>query len=360
MRGLYIHVPFCRQKCLYCAFYRVIPGNRFQMETYLRVLDMELSEAEGIRFDTIYVGGGTPNILKGRLLEMFLDSVHRHVELSEDYEWTVEMNPELVDLDSLEMMKSWGVNRLSLGVQSIYDEELRMFGRLHRKETVLRKLELIRKVGFDNVSVDLIFGSPWKGPDMWRRELEEVASWEVEHISTYHLTIEEGTPFHAMGIRNPDDEVMERMYILRDEVLSRYGFERYEISNYARKGFESRHNLIYWMHQEYRGFGPSAHSFVKPNIRYSNVPDLERYIEDYEGNRDYEYLTGEQLLLERIFLGIRTRWGVHVGDIDISGLEEFVELKDGVIRLTDRGVLLADRIAVEIFHRVMGSHRSPD
>ncbi len=358
MRGLYIHIPFCRQKCLYCAFYKVIPKNRFQMENYLRVLDMELSEAEGLRFDTIYVGGGTPNILKGKLLEMFLDIVSRHVHLPEDYEWTMEMNPELVDLDSLEMMKSWGVNRFSLGVQSIYDDELRRFGRLHRRETVLRKLEIIRRVGFENVSVDLIFGSPWKSVDMWRRELEEVASWEVEHISTYHLTIEEGTPFHAMGIRNPDEEVMERMYLLRDEVLSRYGFERYEISNYARRGFESRHNVIYWMHQEYRGFGPSAHSFVKPNIRYTNVAELERYIEDYRGSREYEYLTQEQLLLERIFLGIRTRWGVRVGDVDISGLEEFVELRDGVVRLTRRGVLLADRIALEIFERVKGSQRS--
>ena len=358
MRGLYIHVPFCRQKCLYCAFYKVIPRNRFQMETYLRVLGMELSEAEGLQFDTIYVGGGTPNILKGELLEEFLDIVSRHVNLSEDYEWTVEMNPELVDLDSLEMMKSWGVNRLSLGVQSIYDEELRRFGRLHRRDTVVKKLELIRRVGFDNVSVDLIFGSPWKSPEMWEKELEEVASWEVEHISTYHLTIEEGTPFHAMGIRNPDEETMERMYLIRDEVLSRYGFERYEISNYARRGFESRHNVIYWMHEEYRGFGPSAHSFVKPNIRYTNVADLNRYIEDYEGSREYEYLSEEQLLLEKIFLGIRTRWGVQVGEIDISGLEEFVELEDGVVRLTRRGVLLADRIALEIFERVKGSARS--
>jgi len=355
VRGLYIHIPFCRQKCLYCAFYRVIPANLSRIEEFLRVLDVELSGARPLRFDTIYVGGGTPNILKGRLLEMFMDIIHRHVKLSDDYEWTVEMNPELVDIDSLEIMRTYGVNRVSLGVQSIYDVELRRFGRLHRKDTVIRKLELIRKLGFANVSIDLIFGSPWKSVDMWRRELEEVASWEVEHISTYHLTIEEGTPFHSMGVRNPDDETMEKMYMIRDEVLSRYGFERYEISNYAMRGFESRHNMIYWMHEEYRGFGPSAHSFVKPNIRYTNVADLDLYIEDFEGTREYEYLTEEQLLLERIFLGIRTRRGVRVGDIDISGLEEFVDVRDGVVRLTARGVLLADRIALEIFERVRGS-----
>ena len=359
MIGLYIHVPFCRQRCPYCAFYKEIPRNDFKIEEYLRALDMELSEARGRVFDTIYVGGGTPNMLKGKQLIEFLEIIHKYVRLREDYEWTFEMNPELVDIDSLEILKSYGVNRLSLGVQSIYDEELRFFARLHRYRTVVKRLELIRRVGFDNVSVDLIFGSPLKTPDMWRRELEEVVSWEVEHISTYHLTIEEGTPFERMGVRNPDDETMVRLYRIRDEVLSKHGFVRYEISNYAKPGRESRHNTIYWLHHEYMGFGPSAHSFLKPNVRYTNVSSLKKYIEDYEKHREYEYLTEEQLLLERIFLGIRTIWGVEVGQVDLSGLEVYVEYRGGRIRLTDKGILIADRLALEIYERISRSPLQP-
>ncbi len=350
MRGLYIHIPFCKVKCPYCAFYKKIPSSEAEMHMLVEMLVHELSSIPDRRFDTIYIGGGTPNVLPPKLLENLLEGILENVELSENYEWTVELNPELVDIEQLELFRIYGINRLSFGLQSTYDEELRFFGRLHRKESFHRKYELARKLGFGNVNVDLIFGSPLKDVDMWKKELEEVANLQPEHVSTYSLTIEKGTPFYTMNIRTRSEEELLRMFLIRDEVLSRYGYERYEISNYAKRGYESKHNLIYWFHEEYVGVGPSAHSFIKPNIRYTNVSDVGKYLENYENYRTYEYLNDEQLLLEEIFLKLRTRWGYPIEKrVDISDIEEFVSLEDGKLKLTVRGVVIADRIALEIF-----------
>ncbi|MEO0217309.1 MAG: radical SAM family heme chaperone HemW [candidate division WOR-3 bacterium] len=349
MRGLYIHIPFCKVKCPYCNFYKEIPKNEFEIENFLEVLKIELEENKNF-YNTIFIGGGTPNILNDRQLINLFEAILNHVKLPENYEWTIELNPELVNINKLLIFKDYGINRLSLGVQSLKDEELKFFSRLHRKKDVYKKLELINKMGFENVNIDLIFGSPLQTLKDWENILKEIVNFPITHISTYLLTIEEGTPFEKLKIKLQDEETIEKMFLIRDEILESYGFYRYEISNYAKKGFECKHNLIYWKRENYIGIGPSASSFIKPNIRYKNPESIKLYIEDYKKYREIEILNEEQILLEKIYLSLRLSEGLEIENAEIfKEFEDYLYIENNRIRLKLKGILILDKLVIEIF-----------
>ncbi|MEO0203329.1 MAG: radical SAM family heme chaperone HemW [candidate division WOR-3 bacterium] len=349
MKGFYIHIPFCKVKCPYCNFYKEIPKNELLIDNFLEVLKTEIAENEGY-YDTIFIGGGTPNILSKKQLISLFESILRYLKLPENYEWTIELNPELVNIDNLLIFKDYGINRLSLGVQSLKDEELKFFSRLHRKKDVYKKLELIEKMGFKNVNVDLIFGGPLQSLKDWEKTLLEISKFPITHLSTYLLTIEEGTAFEKLKVKLQEDEIIEKMFLIRDDILKEFGFYRYEISNYAKLGYECKHNLTYWKRENYIGVGPSASSFIKPNIRYKNVENLNLYLENYKNYREYEILSDEQILLEKIYLSLRLAEGLEVKNAEIfKHLEEYLEIEDNRIKLKPKGILILDKLAIEIY-----------
>lgn len=281
--GLYIHIPFCAQKCAYCDFYS-LPGAEGKMDEYVRAVSAHLAEvaprAAQHSVDTIYFGGGTPSYLGPKRLKVLLSSVQKHYALSADAEITLEANPDSAgDWRVLRALRRAGFNRISLGMQSAIDEELRAVGRIHTFEQVRAAVAAARKAKLKNVSLDLIYGLPGQTMESFSSSLRAAVALEPEHISCYGLKLEEGTPLYAARdtFSAADDDLQADMYLFAVSFLQEAGFMQYEISNFARPGFESRHNLKYWTLSEYAGFGPGAHSDFG-GVRYSFDRDLDAYI----------------------------------------------------------------------------------
>ena len=307
-----------------------------------------------------------------------LTLLFRTFRFTPDLEFTAEANPESVNKEVLSVLRTYGCNRLSLGAQSAHPEELRFLGRIHGVREVEQAVSLARRLGLDNLNLDLIFGLPGQKPDRWRKTLEWALSLDPTHISTYSLTVEEGTPLagwvRTRKVRLLPEEALLPLFEIREEVLGSAGFLRYEISNYARPGFECRHNLIYWLHHSYLGLGPSAASFFREGsqrgVRWTNRPDLRRYIE--RGRRGLppersveERVEGEAFLLEEVFLRLRTRWGYPLPTLPshlkgmLEPLKPFVEWREGRLVLTPRGVPVADRVALEVFEALIQTEEVP-
>ena len=318
--GIYIHIPFCASKCAYCDFYS-LAGCDNQMPVFHRAMIEHLLEsARSIRnyeVDSIYFGGGTPSYYGAeRILELF-DVLKLNGNVRVDTEVTVECNPDSMDLKELRMMREEGVNRLSIGVQSTHDDLLRMLGRRHTWPQAQAAFAAARKAGFDNLSVDLMYGLPSQNKRDWAESLAKVVEMHPEHVSCYALKLEEGTEMEK-SYRNspliPDDDEQADMYSYAAQMLERYGYKQYEISNFAAPGFESRHNLKYWRLEDYMGFGPGAHSCVG-NLRYSFVRDLKRYV--YGVHRkasiidEYEQINTLERAVEYLMLGMRTNRGIE-------------------------------------------------
>lgn len=281
--GLYIHIPFCAQKCAYCDFYS-LPGAEGKMDEYVRAVSAHLAEvaprAAQHSVDTIYFGGGTPSYLGPKRLKVLLSSVQKHYALSADAEITLEANPDSAgDWRVLRALRRAGFNRISLGMQSAIDEELRAVGRIHTFGQVRAAVAAARKAKLKNVSLDLIYGLPGQTMESFSSSLRAAVALEPEHISCYGLKLEEGTPLYAARdtFSAADDDLQADMYLFAVSFLQEAGFVQYEISNFARPGFESRHNLKYWTLSEYAGFGPGAHSDFG-GVRYSFDRDLDAYI----------------------------------------------------------------------------------
>lgn len=335
--GVYVHVPFCRKRCPYCAFV-LIESDGSLHEAFVERVCREIARArEARRFEprTVYFGGGTPSLLSAAELGRILESVGGAPE-----EVTVECNPEGLRLDG---WREIGVNRITLGVQALDDGLLRFLGREHDAEGARRAWrEASRR--FDNVCVDLIFGVPGQTLEGWRRTLEEVRAWRPAHVSLYGLTYEPGTPFAKIRDRLPE-EAERAMYETAMDLLSDY--RHYEISNWALPGRESRHNRGYWEGRPYLGFGPGAHSYVAPE-RWWNVSNVREYLrrEDPVGGR--ERLTAEQERIERLLLGLRQDTGVEGAEVP-PGLERFLERgEDGRVRLTRAGRAVADSVIARL------------
>lgn len=393
--GIYLHIPFCKSRCSYCDFAtdvyrssdavgRYVNALRSEIEAFVssgrnatmgeranRAPDSTLPEgrvsARKIPIDTIYFGGGTPSLLNAEHVETILDVVRSVLDVSNDAEITMEMNPATVTAETLAGYKSLGVNRASFGVQTFNDRDLKLLARGHDANDARHTFELLRNTGFDNISFDLIAGLPGQSLLDWERNLDEAVAMCPEHLSLYLLEIHEGTPL-AEQVRSgrrplPDEEIAAQMYETMIDRLSAAGYEQYEISNFSKPGFESRHNTKYWRLDPVYGFGVSAHSF-DGRERYANERDTARYVDLIENSLSAEVMRERiDAASEFIFLGLRLNEGVRLDeyrqrygtDLDIKYRKELdylfsvglIELLDGRLRLTRRGILFSNVVFAE-------------
>lgn len=318
--GLYLHIPFCIQKCGYCDFLSA-PAGREEREAYVQALEKEIRSygdfAGGYRVSTVFVGGGTPSCLEASQTERIFEVVKDTFEIERMPEISMEMNPGTVTKEKLQAYKNCGINRLSIGLQSVRDSNLRLLGRIHTYEEFLESFRLAREAGFQNINVDLISSLPGQTEEFWREELKTIAELSPEHISVYQLILEEGTTFYEKYAAHPellpDEETSRAIYQATEEVLGQYGFHQYEISNYAKEGRECRHNLKYWERDDYLGLGLGAASMVR-NIRMNNTGDMKTYLEKCGEPKtmrtDVQFLGEPRQIEEFMFLGLRKTRGI--------------------------------------------------
>lgn len=336
--GVYLHFPFCVRKCRYCDFLS-FPSDEAGREIYLERLKEEI-KARGAAYqdyniETLFIGGGTPSLMTGQQLTELLDTVRASFHVSPVGEWTMECNPGTTDAETLRIYRNAGINRLSFGLQSMNDEELKYLGRIHTSKQFAENYQAARRVGFENINIDLMSALPGQTTASWLDTLNKAAALEPEHLSAYSLIIEEGTPFWNLygddrsgeadvdGIiadsgagqqgkaaipALPDEDSEREMYHLTKRILAEQGYERYEVSNYARKGFECRHNLMYWRRKDYLGLGLGAASMVGER-RFSNTSDISRYMQDFAYCQE-EILDRKAQIEETMFLGLRCTLGV--------------------------------------------------
>jgi len=365
--GLYIHVPFCRQACRYCDFFFTV-SLQYQdayVEALLSELEYRAGTLSGRVLDSLYLGGGTPSLLSGRNLDRIMEAVRTGYALAPDAEITVECNPDDLSVSYLKGLKNAGVNRLSIGIQSFHDRDLELMRRSHNAKQALAALERAGRAGFRNLTVDLIYGIPGQSESEWNENLQRVRGLPVMHVSAYHLTFEPHTVFEhwrKKGRLKPvDDELSERMYLLLRETLTGWGYEHYEISNFALEGGRSRHNQRYWNGEPYMGFGPSAHSY-DGQTRSWNVASLKGYlkaVEDRTTPTGSETLTPGDRYHDALIMSLRTSQGVGREEIRVrcgARFEEWLIRKAGP--LVEDGSLVEDggRFIIPPGHWLMGDH----
>ncbi len=324
--GLYIHIPFCLHKCAYCDFCSDVQKDKMQKSAYVDalILDIEhtgkqLSE-DNVVVDTIYVGGGTPSLLTKKEIELLTDTIYDSFRVTEDAEFTFEANPATLDKSKASALYACGVNRLSIGLQSAHDHELEALSRIHTYKEFLNSYKIARRAGFENINIDVMYGIPEQTKESFFETLKIVCELEPEHISMYGLRIEEGTPFciHEKELQLPDEDEEYAMYREGRALLTEAGYSHYEISNYAKKGYGSKHNLKYWRCEEYIGIGVAAHSFYAGK-RYGRITDVNRYISYICGEGSFEQIVSpgsveqidqKALECEYVMLALRTSHGV--------------------------------------------------
>ena len=365
--GIYIHVPFCLSKCHYCDFCSVQRAGDEKKEFYVKRLCEEIElfaskideSGEVPTADTVYFGGGTPTLLSAEQIGRILDRVNAKFGISADAEITAETNPKTADENKLADIRRAGVNRLSIGMQSIHDSELRLLGRIHSAGDFLETYSAARRVGFDNISVDLMYGIPNQTRETFRKSVEGLAMLAPEHISSYSLTVEEGTNFYRRrdSLDLPDEDTVGDMYTDMEEMLSGYGYHKYEISNFARSGRESRHNTKYWRLDDYLGFGSAAHSCFD-SVRFAHSRDVDAYIDGKSTIIEVEKIGVREAMDEFAMLGMRLSEGVSFADfysrfgkrfaeifpVFSKYAPEFVEIDDRGCRFTQKGMLVSNAI----------------
>lgn len=362
---IYIHIPFCAKKCEYCDFLSGPAGGKEQ-SAYVQALLKEIRAAEegqGRSVSSIFIGGGTPSLLKEDLLGSILNEIYEKFNLEPEAEISIEVNPGTVSLKKLEAYRRMGINRLSIGLQSTDDRELKTLGRLHNYAQFLETYQAAGTAGFDNINIDLMSALPDQTYEGWVTNLRRTAELSPAHISAYSLIIEEGTPFALRELNLPDEETEYRMYEDTAAILKEYGYEQYEISNYAKKGKRCRHNVGYWTRCDYLGFGLGAAS-LWGNKRFSNTADMEKYLKNSafpERIRLMEpVLSREDEMAEFMFLGLRMtegvseaafrqEFGVKMREIYGEVLKKYTDMelleeKDGRIFLTRKGIHVSNSV----------------
>lgn len=349
---LYIHYPFCRSKCSYCGFCSRVWDEELE-ELYLSALLREVrfwgSRLDHPRISTLYIGGGTPSLMRPGILERLAKEIERHFTLADDLEFSLEANPDSLTPERAQSLVGLGVNRVSLGVQSLDQGQLRLLERPHDADQAFRAVDAVRSEGMDNVGLDLLWGLPRQTPEDWLSQLERVASLQPEHLSCYCLTLEEGTRMRNRVERGelelPGEEHLEAMYLRGAELLESRGYTHYEIANFARPGAECRHNRGYWQGVDYLGLGPSAVSTLQGR-RWANPPDMSRYAETVrkgELARDGESLTRRQRIEELVLLSLRTREGLDLERYrELTGKDLFRKGPDVVQKLREQGLVRSD------------------
>lgn len=381
MAGIYVHVPFCMKRCNYCDFI-TYQGMTELIPDYLASLEREIQESltqfPDLDVSTVYIGGGTPSMLEGKAISGLMHVLQNCFSLDRCTEITIEVNPGTVTKNKLEKIINSGINRLSLGVQSLDDESLVKLGRIHTRKQAITTIERAVKIGFTNISIDLLFGLPWQSVEQWKATLIDALALHTQHISIYNLTLEAGTPLaEAVAHRQypqPDDDLSADMYELTQQLLSSSGYRQYEISNWSFGGkFESEHNKNYWRNNDYLGFGVGAHSYYI-GVRHENTPSIPQYIEminnstrsnpwplacinsiemsKFEQMQDTMMLglrmTGEGVSCDKFYrkyaCDMAEVFGNEIDQLIKAGICEWGEFEgDKCFRLTKRGVLVGNR-----------------
>lgn len=359
--GLYVHVPFCKQKCAYCDFFSRTDLRK--VHTWLESLLKEADLSKNLLppFDTLYLGGGTPSVLNTPELERLLQGLSKAFDCASPREITIEANPDDLSAPRLAAYRSLGIDRISLGVQSLDDETLRLLGRRHSAKAALKAIEDLLEAGFSSVSVDLMYGIPGQTDHTWVDTLKKVVSLEPHHMSCYQLTLNNGTPLDGLvrqgALQLPDNDALAELFLLTSHTLESHGYIHYEVSNFALPGHASRHNSKYWSRTPYLGLGPAAHSFVPP-LRWWNPKSIDTYCNKLSAGKhpyeEREALSREQARMEMLFLGLRSLEGVRLEDVLHSSTCEDVvaelEASGHVIRQsgrlvpTPKGYLVADSL----------------
>lgn len=372
INSLYIHIPFCMKKCIYCDFFSVPYDDTLALK-YITAVVHELEIRKGLAsgLKTVYVGGGTPTTIPAPSLIGLLRKIRDTFSVSPDAEITVEVNPGTIDKEKARALSDAGVNRFSVGVQSFNNNELKLLGRIHTLEDALKAVAAIRHAGIRNISIDLIYGIPGQTTDDWSHAVAMAKELSPEHVSAYELTPEKGTPLYELiargKLKKPDEENIVEMYYHAIDDLARGGYRHYEISNFAKQGFECRHNLTYWNRGEYIGIGAAAHSFIGDR-RVKNVSDVGRYVETLQkGDLAVEEsveVSCEEAIRETIFLGLRKTEGLNIRElredlgIDIVGAaselidQALFEVEGGRLRLTRKGIVVSNTVITELFQKL--------
>ncbi len=372
MRGLYLHIPFCKSRCAYCDFFSTTKGEAVRsafVDALCRELVLRRSYAGGAPVATVYFGGGTPSQLPAEDVARILGVLREHYTIVPEAEVTMEVNPDDVTPDYMEVVKRAGVNRISMGVQTFCDRLLRVINRRHTAQQARDAVRIIRNAGIDNVSIDLIYGLPGQTMAEWKNDVAEALRLSPSHISAYALSFEDGTPLSRMleagVVKEADEELSLAMYQDLMAALREAGFEHYEISNFALPGFRSRHNSSYWTGVPYLGVGPGAHSFDGVSRR-ENLPELEAYIcANGDAPFEEERLTEDDAYNEMLMLGLRTSDGVNLAAVEArfgaARLQELLKavvpivadgqlvVEQGCLRQTADGIFLSDAILRSLF-----------
>ncbi|RLJ23474.1 oxygen-independent coproporphyrinogen-3 oxidase [Chryseobacterium sp. 7] len=371
---IYIHIPFCKQKCSYCNFHFSTSLN-FKDEM-LRAMKTEIllrkDELQNKNLKSLYFGGGTPSILSVDEINSLIDEVLKYFSFEKDIEITLEANPDDLDKNFLKQLAGTPVNRLSIGTQSFFEKDLKLMNRAHSASEAESSIKRAQDFGFENLSIDLIYGSPTSNLEIWKENLNKTIALEVPHISSYALTVEPKTALEnwiSKGkVKSPKEEEQNKEFYYLSDFLKDNGFEHYEVSNFAKPGFYSRHNSAYWKYQEYLGIGPSAHSYNGFDVRSWNVANNQQYIKKLNDKllaKEEEILSREDQFNEMIMIGLRTIWGVDLESLQSKFSERMLahfqreikpKIEEGILmiendhlKIPEKHWFMADGIASDLF-----------
>ena len=374
MSGIYIHIPFCKKKCNYCDFYSITDLSYENIFVESLIKEIELTEDVLPKIETIFIGGGTPSIMSSKNLDKLINALNKKFDLSNLIEFSIETNPGTLNSNLLKSYFESGINRLSLGVQSLIDKELNFLQRIHSPEEAIENIISARQIGFKNINADLIFSLPGQTLNNLIYNIDTLINCGITHLSAYSLIYEEGTALYKDLINNKiartDDDIESDIYLSMIEHLNQLNFNQYEISNFSYSGYECLHNLNYWRRKQYLGFGPAAHSFIN-NKRYLNSPDLKNYIEILKSTKlpiiEIENIDNEKTISEIIYLGLRAE-GLNLNTlkpfiteislnriINYSKILEkdfFLTCRNNIINLTAKGFSMCDNITVKFLDLV--------
>lgn len=384
MAGLYLHIPFCKQACSYCDFH--FSTSLKHKEALIKALIKEISSKKDlltVQVKTIYFGGGTPSFLEATDLKIIVDALYKNYNIADNIEFTFECNPDDLTQQKLAELKQVGVNRLSVGTQSFFDEDLQFFNRAHNAKQAEQSILLSQDLGFENITIDLIYNSPTLTLQKWEQNLKKVNQLNVPHLSAYTLTVEPNTVLHHQVKTNltslpTDEEAIEQFKLLMSTTKA-FGLSQYEVSNFGKEGFYSQHNSNYWKGQEYLGFGPSAHSYIRAsplegrlrgvNKRTWNISNNIKYIKALNENENYfdeEIIDEITAYNEYVLTRLRTIWGINKQyletnfNLDINqhfktelkkySNSSYLQTENGKITLTDEGIFIADKVSSDLFY----------
>ena len=372
MAGIYIHIPFCKRRCIYCDFFSTTQSEKKPAYIYAlcQELDLRKDYLEGEDIETIYLGGGTPSQLSQEELEEIFSTLYNIYKVKEDAEITLEANPDDLTPEYVHMLRSLPINRISMGIQTFQEETLKLLHRRHTARQAIEAFQRCREAGFQNISIDLMYGLPGETLDTWKQDLQQAIALRPEHISAYHLIYEEGTALWKLKeqhqVEEADEDLSVTLFRTLIDELTRAGYEHYEISNFCLPGLHSRHNSSYWTGKKYLGCGPSAHSF-NGTSRQWNVASLDKYIHAIQqGKLDYEI---EELDIytrynDFVITAIRTHWGMSLSQLRSTYGEDLyryclrmakphlaqgvLEMKEDTLKLTKEGIFISDGIMSDL------------